>query len=341
MQVKLTNVDAVGGNYVLQTRLRTRGSKIRLESRLNAEDGIQVWTGKHDGELEDIFDWQDQTGEALAAQVMGIILDLEFAKLRLIREEDLTPEQHYLAGIMKFRALSEEAFVEVATSLSRAIELKPDYVAAYGELITMTMAAQTVGWTSLSELFAKVPNWVEVARGLKAQTPLLELAIAFHDFSRTRKQIPFRSKISELMRRLPSNVRLLVWSGWSFLWMGEPQLALDCFEKFRRIGRFDPLLVACEGGSALALAMSGNDESAIRVAERGMQISTHYPTFQMVLAASHARLGNEDESQRYVQEYLTLVPGMTMVERRQSFYAGTQSGDRFLDALELAGVPLK
>ncbi len=340
MRVTLASPEGAADVYVLQSRLRTRGDKLRLEARLRGPDGAQVWTGKYDGALDDIFDWQDQTGEALAAEVMGMILDLEHSRLTTVPETELTANQVLLIGRMKFRNTSEEVFHDTLSTLARAIDMQPDFAEAYGEAIALTLAAATVGYDSLSVYIDMVPGWVAAARSLPDQTPLLELSVALFDRMQSHDVSSARDRIGRVLRKSPSNVRLLTYAGWSYLWMGETRLALDCFERYRRLSHFDPLLAACEGGSAIAHALQGNDTAAIRAAERGMQITTGYATLQMVLAASHARLGHMDTARKYAAEYLHLMPGMTIAKRRRSSTIGdAEGGEPLYQALELAGVP--
>ena len=64
-----------GVGYTLSQTLRARGDRLRLEVRLTSPEGAPIWSSKHDGDLADVFDWQDETGEAVASEVMGVIID--------------------------------------------------------------------------------------------------------------------------------------------------------------------------------------------------------------------------------------------------------------------------
>ena len=61
-----------------------------------------MWSGKHDCDLADSFDWQDEVGEAVASEVLGVILQSEGAKLTNLADDDLSAEQSMLKGKTKF-----------------------------------------------------------------------------------------------------------------------------------------------------------------------------------------------------------------------------------------------
>lgn len=55
--------------------------RLRLEVRLRDPAGQVIWTGKFDGDLDDPVAWQDASGEAVAAEVLGRIFAAERARL--------------------------------------------------------------------------------------------------------------------------------------------------------------------------------------------------------------------------------------------------------------------
>lgn len=313
---------------------------MRLEATLTGPNRATLWSGKYDGVLEDSFDWQDATGEQVAAEVMGMILDVEIARLEAVPEGVLNAAQVLLLARMKFRNTREETFLETLGLMGQAIDMQPGFPEALGEAIMLTLAASTVGYASIRPFLARVPSWVEAGRALNEQTPSLELSIALYDYMQNRDAPTAREIIGRTVRRAPSDVRLLAHAGWCYNWMGAPDLALDCFERFRRLGRFDPNLAAVEGGSALAHFLVGNDAAAIRAAERGLQITRGYPSLFATLAAANVRQGNLEKARDYAAQYMTLLPDSTIDKRRRvTTYGGGEAEEACLEALEKAGIP--
>ena len=223
------------GDYLLKGALRSRGDRLRLESRLFDPGGTQIWASKFDGYLADSFDWQDSTGEAVALEVITTMLDAESDRLSRIPSDDRSSEECLVHGFMQFRLADAQSIVNSISSYMMAVEKAPDQADAYGEAIWTTYAGMTAGLKTVSPFYEKhFPEWIARGRQLRDRNPLLNVGIALVDFGSTTDVAPLRSAIANALRRAPSDAHVLMYVGWCSLWCGETSTARDCFRKFER-----------------------------------------------------------------------------------------------------------
>lgn len=331
--------DAKG--YVLRAALRIRGERLRLEARMSAPGGAQLWAGKFDGDLAESFDWQDRTAEELAATLTGLLLDEENAKLARVPPDALTAEGHLLAGMLVYRAAAEEAWLAALAHYSAAIDRDPTLVEAYVEAIFMATAGQTIGFKSgLSTYFERVDDWIAAAGSLVSTNPLLNLSIAVATYLRGGAMAPLKATVADALRRAPFDVQVLVFSGWSYVWSGDPVAALACFEKHRRLGKFSPYAAVVAGGSATASVQIEDDEAAILFARNGLETADGFPSLHSALAAAYALQGRQAEAEAAFAAYRRLVPDRTISSwKAVNDYGGSPGGARYFEGLRRAGMP--
>lgn len=332
---------AAADGYALTAALRARGDRVRLEGRLKAPDGAQLWSGKFDGDLADSFDFQDATGEEIAATVSQLVLDSESAALSQVPLNQMTGEQCLLAGKMASRDFSEASFVEALGYYERAIDRDPELVEAYGEAILWVLAGRTVGFGGSFRRFeALCDDWQRAAQTYARKLPLLDLALALGRYQRDGAIAPLRATMRDLLRLAPFDAEVLVYSGWCFLWSGEPEAAKDCFVRHRSVSRFGPFTVGALGGLATASLMIGDYDEAIRYAQIGLSITDTYPTLLSALAAAHALDGRQNEAEVAFARYHELVPDRTISSwKAVNDYGGSAGGARYFDGLRKAGMP--
>jgi TolB-like protein len=87
------------GQYELKTSLRASGERLRLEAQLFAPDGSLVDALKLDGDLSDIFDWQDRVASELAGRVIQAAFKKEANRIEAIPKENRSADQWACLGV--------------------------------------------------------------------------------------------------------------------------------------------------------------------------------------------------------------------------------------------------
>jgi adenylate cyclase len=329
-----------GRGYNLTQTLRTRGDRIRLESRLTSPSGKAIWSGKHDGSLADSFDWQDEVSEAVASEVLAVILTVEYDTLRQISEEDLTAQQLVLLGKMSFRGQSENDFYNSIRYHDLAIQKDPTLAPAYASALLHTMGSRVLRYEMTRPFVAKVPEWIKAAKGLVTGSPGLELTIAIAEYLTEFNPSKLRPVIDSALVRAPFDVEVLLFCGWGYVWMGDPLPAIDHFNAFQKLGRLSPYREVALGGAANAHVQAGRYEEAIELAQQAIRRVPDYVSPHYTMASAYAHLGRMDEAAAAVREVQRIEPNANVsTNRAMSFYGGTPEGERYLEGLLLAGLP--
>lgn len=328
--------------YALRCTLRSRGDRLRLEARLFDPSGVQIWSKKRNGDLAESFDWQDESSDEIAVDVITTILDAEIARLSSISEAERTAKECLVYGFMQFHLANAESFDASITSYMRAMEKDPSLADAYAEAILTTFAGMTVGLEVVVPFYENhFEGWLQNGRSLGVSNPFLEMSLALADFKVSRDVIPLRNANSRALRSAPSDAHVLHYAGWCSLWSGETSTAYRCFRKFSdQFGNAHPFAAPAMGGAATAAAQLGDCETAISIAQSGLELSKSYPTFFAALAAGYAMSGKLEEANAAMKKYRALVPTRTVSSwKLHNDYGGSEGGERYFEALRQAGLP--
>ena len=139
----------LGVRYVLEGSVRRRPDRVRIVGHLiDAATGVHLWADSVEGEAEDIFALQDQ----VTASVVGAIApELEKAEIDRARRKptaSLDAYDYYLRGMAEVHKWKREANAEALRLFGRAIELDPDFAAAWGMAARCLSQRKASGWAT-------------------------------------------------------------------------------------------------------------------------------------------------------------------------------------------------
>ena len=90
----------LGVRYVLEGGVRKAGNRVRITGQLiEAETGAHFWADRYDGELEDVFDLQDQITDKVVGIVEPSVQQSEIERARRKRPENLDAYDLYLRAL--------------------------------------------------------------------------------------------------------------------------------------------------------------------------------------------------------------------------------------------------
>src|SRR4030095_12487888 len=139
----------LGVRYVLEGSVRKAGTKVRITGQLlDASTGGHLWADRFDGDLEDIFDLQDQVMESVVGAITPQVEKAEIERAKRKPTESLDAYDYFLRGMAAFHPWTREGNNEALRLLYRAIELAPDFAAAYGMAARCYARRKTGGWVT-------------------------------------------------------------------------------------------------------------------------------------------------------------------------------------------------
>jgi len=327
--------------YVLDATLRTGGNRMRLEARLTSPDGTPIWSDKFDGDLSQAFDWQDDTAQETAIGATDLLLERESQQLHAATIADMSAEDCLIASMMDFVLLDDASMTRNMNYLAAAIEKRPDFTEAYAYAIANFIACTSMQLHSVLEPHVQsFPKWVEAARRLNSQSPMLIVSLGLADYRFDGDSQSLRRAIRFSLRRAPFSAMVVCYCGFGYVWMGEPEPALDCFRKAERLSRFNPMAMPMLGGASIASIQAGHDDAAIAYCERGLTTSDGYVALHASMVAAYGHKGDAEKVAYHLRRLLDINPGFTVKSRRESSrYGDTPGNRRFEDGLRKAGLP--
>lgn len=120
---------------LLEGSVRKAGDRLRITVQLaDAENGFQIWSGRYDRDMSDIFAIQDEIAQRVVEALEVTLAPHERASLQAPPTRNLQAYDAYLRArsfYYRFGPLDMDCAIQL---FSRAIELDSDYAQAYGGL---------------------------------------------------------------------------------------------------------------------------------------------------------------------------------------------------------------
>ena len=122
----------LGVRYILEGGVRKSGNRLRVTAQLvEAETGAHLWANRYDGDMEDVFNFQDRITDSVVGIVEPSVQRSEIERARRKRPDSLSAYDLYLRAL-PYMATSMPDDAAIATKfLEEALTLDPDYVAAH------------------------------------------------------------------------------------------------------------------------------------------------------------------------------------------------------------------
>jgi TolB-like protein/Tfp pilus assembly protein PilF len=315
----------LGATYLVEGSVRRSASQVRITAQLTeSRTGTVLWSDRFDGELADIFEFQDTIARRIAGTLAANIAMVEGRRSL----DQPKPNPNAFDLVLRARALGHASTRTVNRRfrelVAKAIELDPNYAMARALLAEALYSQAVLGWTEFTDR--------ELARGADEARKAIALAPDEPDGHRALGRIHLaRAEYDQAQHALkraieinPSDANALaVWGGLqSFSGqvaeaIGSLQLALKLDPTLEPNHVFD---------LALAYYLARQHEDALRIAERGLARYPDFPMFNLPAAAAAAQLGRKEQAARYVEA----------LRRRLPFLDTDNVGSRFKDPAHAA-----
>jgi TolB-like protein/Tfp pilus assembly protein PilF len=323
----------LGVRYVLEGSVRRSGARVRITSQLiEAENGTHLWADRHDRELADIFDLQDEITQGVVAALEPTLKKAEIERVRRKRPDDLGAYDLYLRAVQQMYDVRPEGRVAALEFVARALAIDPNYAEAHG------VAAWCYFRRSLWEGSLPAPHREAMLRHARAVQELnsedastlahaaIALALATHDYE---------TALAMIERALGSNPNSAHAHGHGSVintWAGNYDKSIELSDRALRLSPFDPLRVMPLAGQAGARMMKGDYEGAVTYAKRAMQVyPTHSPSF-LIMIASLVRLERVEQAQAMARRMLEVSPSYRIIPNAPVL-------EHFVPELREAGLP--
>ena len=261
----------LGVRYVLQGSVRKVGSHIRISGQLiEAATGAHLWANTFDGDLQDVFDLQDNVARSVVGAIAPRLISAEIEFARRKPAGTWSSYDRYLRGVALVHQFTLTGLSDAAEQFRLAIALDPGFASAHARLAACSVARKFLYGQVLTE--AERSASLQLAARAIELGPEDETALAYSGgvVAFLNDEFERASVLAERAIELNPNLSLAwVVLGWAHVWLGEPERARTAFDHAIRLNPlYKPALVQIIPGYIVVCFVSGLHEERLAWANR-------------------------------------------------------------------------
>ncbi len=233
----------LGVRHLLEGSIRRAGSRVRITAQLiDTTTGDHVWAERYDRHLEDIFDLQDELTQKIVFALKVTLTPEEQARFRRAPTVNLEAYDAYLRGVEMLWRVTRETNSAARELFSEAIQLDPNYAAAYAQLGCAYWMAWIGQWADDPPAAMKqAAEQAQRALALDDQLALGHRIVGIVSvFQRQHEQA--RDSLERAIALDPNDAEHLVMYAAVLNFSGQPHEALSALERAERLNPHTPYL---------------------------------------------------------------------------------------------------
>lgn len=304
----------LGVRYLLEGSVRLSPERVRVTVQLvDAASGTHLWASSFDGQLAQIFEFQDRITESVVGLVEPQIRRAEIERARRRWPENPQAYDHFLRALPFFNSRHPDDYVTARQHLDRAIELQSDYAQALAYASWSLARQGTVALVPLSsEEAARCLTLARAAMEAGRDDPLV-VAIGAHSLLAVgHMHVEGLAAIDRAVAANPNNVVVLMLAGICNMLCGDPVKAEDHYSRSFRLSPGAPEASESLGGIGLARFAKGDFAAAIEPLESARAALADWPPIYWTLTAAYALLGRLDDASRLVEQSMRVSPNLSL-----------------------------
>lgn len=329
----------LGADYVVEGSARRAGEKIRVVTQLiNAKSGAHIWSRSYDRELQDVFTVQRELTSEIVSHLSSYVRATESVAASHRPTENMQAYDLVLRARNLYKHGSSEpnAIFAARTLFQRAIELDPQYAAAYAYLGINYVAAATRGPVEANDRTG-IDAGLNAARRAVQLDPNLAVGYQALSFGLSASGdyeggMLAATRAVELNPNEPDSLIALAKAQVRF---GNYSDAVDNAERARRLHPMAPEYYTYVYGQALYAA--NRPAEASTVLKECLARAPQDANCLLILTAALSQLGERDEAQATMARLRDVNPDYSLqAERNYRRFGTSQRMTQFLSDLELA-----
>ncbi|HTG04755.1 MAG TPA: tetratricopeptide repeat protein [Bradyrhizobium sp.] len=330
----------IDATYLIQGSVRRAGTKIRVTAELIApENGEQLWTGRYDRDIGDLFAMQDEITTSLSAALAPEIYRAEASAPARSSSTDLTAWDRFLRGLSHYYKHTKADF-EASIDLCReAIALDPALSIARAYLATIMVQGVQYGWIkSTSQLWTEAMTLAESSVRLDPRSSFAFAILSYmHAMDGNYEAAMEAAKRAVKLNPYDMGARGVL--GIAHLVIGEHRQAIELFSTAVQRGNSDPRY-KWAALNAFSHYLVGQYDASLSWAREALYLNPNHLQVLAVRAAALAQLGRAEEAAKAAEVLLGNFPSLT-VERHLRNFRWKNPADvaHYRDGLLKAGVP--
>src|ERR1700684_4468214 len=308
----------IDATYLIQGSVRRAGTKVRVSAELIApENGEQLWAGRYDSDIGDLFAMQDELTTNLSAAIAPEIFRAE-ASAPARPSADPTAWDRFLKGLSRYYRHTKTDFEASIDLFRQAIVLDPTLSIARAYLATIMVQGIQYGWLrSSKELWTEAMCLAESALQLDPRSSFAFGLLAYmHAMEGNHDAAMEAAKRAVRLNPYDMGARGVL--GLCHFAIGEHEQAIELFSTAVQRGNSDPRY---KWTALLAFThyMLRQYDDALSWTREAMYLKPNHLQVLSVRAATLAQMGQAEEAAKATQVLLNCFPSGTVERHLRNF----------------------
>src|SRR6478672_455470 len=330
----------IDATYLIEGSVRRAGSKIRVTAELIApENGEQLWTGRYDRDMGDLFALQDEITTSLSAALAPEIYRAEASAPARSSSTDLTAWDRFLRGLSHYYRQTKADFETSIALFREAIALDPALAIARAYLGTILVQGVQYGWIrSTRHLWAEAMELAESSVRLDPRSSFAFSLLSFiHAMEGHYEAAMDAAKKAVELNPYDMGTRGIL--GICHLVIGEHRQAIELLSTAVQRGNSDPRY-QWAALNAFSHYLLGQYDASLSWAREVLYLNPNHLQVLAVRAAALAQSGRAEEATKAAEVLLSSYPGLTVERHLRNFRWKTLADiAHYRDGLLKAGIP--
>jgi adenylate cyclase len=329
----------IDATYLIQGSVRRAGAKIRVTSELIApENGEQLWTGRYDRDIGDLFAMQDEITTSLSAAIATEIYRAE-ASAPARASNDITAWDRFLKGLSYYYLQTKDDFETSIGLFKEAIALDPTLSIARAYLATIQIQGIQFGWIkSTRELWDSAMSLAESSVRLDPRSSFAFQILAYlHALQGHYEAATDAAKRAAQLNPYDMGARGVL--GMCHLMNGEHRQAIELFSMAAQRGNSDPRY-QWAAVNAFSHYLLGQYDASLSWAREALYVNPNHLQALAIRTAALAQAGRAEEAANAAEVLLGNYPGLTVERHLRNFHwKNPVDIAHYRDGLLKAGIP--
>jgi adenylate cyclase len=332
----------LGVRYVLEGSVRKSGNRVRITGQLiDAATGTHLWADRFDSLLDDIFDLQDRVTSSVVGAISPQLERAEIERAQRKPTGSLQAYDYYLRALASSYRFTREANLETLELARAASAIDPHFALSHALAAFSFTQRKAFGWS------VNIADEISETRRLAAQAIELDrddarvLGMAGFALGYVVGEVELAAEfLARAIQLDPNLVLARTWMGWTRVYLGDMDGAIEQLEVAQRVNPLDPRRYVTLTAMAYAHFFAGrNDEASVWAANVGRQ-QPNYLAGQRIMMACHAMAGRIDEARQACAVAMQTDPNQRIsVSNARAPFRRQQDIDKLAQAFRIAGMP--
>jgi adenylate cyclase len=332
--------EELGVRYVLEGSVRKSGHRMRVTAQLiRADTNHHIMAERHDRDLTDLFELQDEIVTAIAGAIEPELLKSERERVAEQPQHNEDAYELYQRGMFHHYRQNKQDNSEAQAYFRRALRIDAHYPQAMAALSIALCAAAYLSWTDNAE--RNYEESFELAQRAVAQDPRypnahFALALICTWLGRIDRAA---AEFKEAIKLNPSFAAAHAVLGVVLNFQGQSEDGVASVEKGIRLSPGDPRLFIWLSGLAAAHYQLQHYSQAVEIGRRSWALNRNYITGLTYVVAGLAQLERIEDARATLADLIELDPKLTALRTTLQLYQNQAAIDHLLAGLRKAGLP--